>query len=228
MRPRSLQDMLLDIRQRTNQENSQFVTDAELTEYLNQELAELHGRLTRNQGQPFLRSQIVFDVRPPTSLYSLPSDFWAAQEVTATYGGITAPMLSFGPVQHGFLSSNIAISPFQAARYRVQANNIEFLPKTLSYTATVYYTPASIRLVNPSDVFDGYNGYEVAAIYGACATVLAKEESDPGFYLSQKERVYGHIDSLSAYRDMLQPERVQDVDESHGFGAPGRVYGWWP
>jgi hypothetical protein len=60
--------MLLDVRQRTNQENSTFVTDAELTEYLNQELAELWTRLVLNQGQPHFRSSTTIPVVPPTTL----------------------------------------------------------------------------------------------------------------------------------------------------------------
>ncbi len=56
-------------------ENSEFVTDDEITEYLNQELAELHGRLTSNEQQPHFRSQNNISVVSGTALYALPADF---------------------------------------------------------------------------------------------------------------------------------------------------------
>ena len=60
----------------------------------------------------------------------------------------------------------------------------------------------------------------MAAIYVTVATMLAKEESDPSFYVGQKERIYRHIDSLASQRDASAPERVQDVSQDFG--------GWWP
>ena len=213
-RARSLTNLLLDIRQRTNQENSTFVTDAELTEYLNQELAELWGRLVLNQGQPHLRSSTSVSVVSGTALYALPADFWTLQEVTGTQNGVTGSILPFSAAEHAILTNGSALLPFGSVRYRIQASNIEFRPATESFTATVYYTPCQPRLSAGADTFDGFNGYEVAAIYGVCATVLAKEESDPSFYAGQKERICRHIVALAAHRDMSNPERVNDVQVS--------------
>lgn len=212
-RNRTLTDLIADVRQRTNQEESTFVTDAEITEYLNQALAELWSRLTQGGGQSHYRAQTTIAVEQGTSLYSLPADFWVLQGVEATLDGITGPLTSFMPLQRGALT-NPSTCPWGLAspvRYRVQGDNIEFLPATETFDATVFYTPSCPRLVGLTDTFGGFNGYEVAAIYDACATVLAKEESDPSFYAGQRDRIYRHIESLSGSRDMSQPERVQNV-----------------
>jgi hypothetical protein len=103
-------------------------------------------------------------------------------------------------------------------RYRVQGNMLEFLPPTWTFPATAYYTPACPRLLTGTDTFDGFNGFEVAAIYDTCAVVLAKEESDPSFYMQQRDRIYKHIDSLAATRDQGMPDRVQDVRGDDGIG----------
>lgn len=213
-RTRTLTLMIADIRQRTNQEESTFVTDAEITEYLNQELAELWVRLTSGGGQPHYRAFTDIPVASPVSTYALPADFWQLQGVDATIDGITGALMPFMPLQRAAMTRTSAASPWTLSnpiRYRLQAANIEFLPATQTFTARVWYTPICPRLVTGSDVFDGFNGYEMAAIYGACATVLAKEESDPSFYVGQKQRIYNLIDSLSGNRDASQPERVQDV-----------------
>lgn len=211
-RTRTLTNMLLDIRQRTNQENSTFVTDAELTEYLNQELAELWSRLVQHEGQPHFRSSQAISVTSGTATYALAADFWRVQEVTATIDGITGALHPFGPLERARLEdSGAAWGGIGPVRYRIQAGNIEFQPATRSFSATLYYTPHQPRLTAGPDTFDGFNGYEIAAIYGVCATVLQKEESDPSFYESRKERMLAQIDALAAARDMSHPERVQDV-----------------
>lgn len=220
-RSRTLQNLLLDVRRRTNQENSTFVTDLELTEYLNQALAELWGRLVLNQGATHYRSETTVSVVSGTALYALPADFWTMQEVIATQNGITGSISPFSVAEHALLSNGATLLPFASVRYRIQADNIEFRPATESFTATLYYSPCQPRLTGTFDAngaltassstFDGFNGYELAAIYDACAQICAKEETDPGFFMNQRDRIYTRIDALAAHRDMQNPERVQDV-----------------
>jgi len=203
-------------------ENSTFITDSEITEYLNQELAELWSRLIQGQGQPFYRSSSSITVTSGTALYNLPSDFFEVQEVIATIGGVSGPLRPFMASEHGYLVNGGAVTllPGFAVRYRIQANQIEFVPSSQSFTAILYYSPTQPRLSAGGDTFDGFAGFEMAAIYGTVATMLAKEESDPSFYVGQKERIYRHIDSLASQRDASAPERVQDVSQDFG--------GWWP
>jgi hypothetical protein len=210
-RSRTLTNLLLDVRQRTNQENSTFVTDAELTEYLNQELAELWTRLVLAQGQPHYRSSTTHSVVPPTALYALPADFWTLQEVTSTANGSTVTLLPFMTSEHGALINSTLLVSQSPVRYRLQAGNIEFRPATEAFTATLYYTSTSPRLSAGGDTFDGFNGFEMCAIAGVCATVFAKEDSDPRFYSEQKDRFYQVAERAAAHRDMANPERTQDV-----------------
>lgn len=211
MRTRTLTNMILDVRQRANMENSTFVTDAEITEYLNQELAELWGRLALNEGQPHIRSTTTISVVSNTALYNLPSDFWRMQSITANLNGITGVLSNFNEVDRGYLSSPLIWGVRSPVQYRIQANQIEFLPSTQAFTATMYYTPCQPRLVTGSDTFDGFNGYEIAAIYGAVAHCLVKEEGDPSFFVGEKQRIFAHIDSLAPSRDAFGPERVADT-----------------
>lgn len=229
MRVRSLTDMINDIRQRTNMENSTFVTDAEIAEYLNQALAELWARICQGQGQPFYRSTTTLAVTAGQQYYPLPADFMALEGVEATINGWTGRLDPFMPSEHARLVNNGAPGVWWGSpvRYRVQANTIEILPPVNTFTATLYYVPACPRLVNGSDTFDGFDGYEMAAIYQACATVLQKEESDPGFYMAERDRIYKHIDSLITQRDMSATERVQDVRESEDMFMPYGNWGGW-
>lgn len=220
-RTRTLAEMVADVRERTNQENSDLCSDAEIGEYLNQELAELWSHIVQGAGQPYYRvtsSPISVVVGTPT--YSLPADFWRLQDVTAEVGGRTFGLRPFMPVERARLidSTEWPGAPWAQEMYRLQGDVIEFLPNRHAMTVRLAYTPSCPRL-ELADSFDGINGWEVAAIYGACATVQAKEETDPSFYAGQRERVYAMINALIPQRDSGEAERIQDV-------MPRRRGGW--
>lgn len=227
-RSRSLTNLIADVRARTNQENSTFVTDAEITEYLNQELSELWTRLVLSQSHPLYRSMTSIAVVANTSLYALPADFFAVQGVQALIDGSSYSLRPFMPAERPSLqSSSLLYGPVGPIQYRVQGDNIEFLPCNRAFTATVYYASSQPRLVSGSDTFDGFNGFEMCAIAGACATVLAKEESDPSFYLGLKQAVFRTAEQAAAQRDLSNPERVQDV-EDFGYASGWGGNTWWP
>lgn len=214
-RTRTAELLVADVRVRANMENSEFVTDEEILEYINQELAELHGRIILGEGQPHFRSSTSISVVSGTALYSLPTDFFDLQELTASISGYVRTLHPFMPSERAALLNSALYLYTESPQYRIQGTQIEILPSTLTYTATLYYRRNSPRLTlgatPTADTFDGFNGYEVAAIYGATATCLAKEESDPSFYLAQKDKILRHIDALVSRRDASHPERVQDV-----------------
>lgn len=220
-RTRTLTAMLLDVRQRCNLEASTFVTDTELTEYLNQALAKLWRRLVQNQGQPFYRSSTTYTVTSATTLQSLPADFYQVQEVSAQLGGFTYSLTPFMAAERGVLKSATTYTALGSPSYRIQAGNIEFLPVSQSFTATLFYSPTQPRLAVGSDVFDGFAGYELAAIYDVCAIVKDKEETDPSFYAGQSAAIYADIDLQIAQRDAANPERVQEV-----IGSSDNL-SWW-
>ncbi len=220
-RTTTLTALMLDVRTRTNMENDPLVGDAELTVWFNQSLAKLWRRIVQNEGQPFYRSSTSYTVTSATTLQALPSDFYQVQEVTATIGGVTGALTPFMAGERGFLQNAQVWSPNLGVQYRIQGANIEFLPASQSFTATLFYSPTQPRLVNGSDTFDGFAGYEEAAICEVCARVQAKREADASFYSNSALAIYADIDSQIAARDAANPERVQDV-----IGA-SNAFGWY-
>ncbi len=212
MRTRTAEDLVLDVRQRADMVGSDFVSDDEILEYLNQELAELRGVIRRAEGQPHTRATHDFTVTSGTETYGLPADFAELLSVKRVYEGKTLPMKPFMEYER----TNYTDPAFSGAPYvyRINGDNIDFLPATGNCEITIAYISSEPRLVfspgSPNTV-DGVQGYEIAAVYGATATCLQKEESDPSFYLGQKDRILRHIQAMAANRDGGQPERVTDV-----------------
>ncbi len=223
MRTRSLSDLIRSVRRRTNMETSEFVTDDEITEFLNEEWAELQSRLTSNECQPHFVTIGSINVTVGTSLYGLPADFWRLLSLKCSIDGVNRTM---APFMEGERASLENASTFDALwstgpRYRLQADNIEILPATRSYTAELRYIGSCPFLVDAGDTLDGINGWEAALIAGACASVREKEETDPMFFAAKKDRLYKLIDGWVQSRDASHPERVTDV-------TGGLDSFWWP
>jgi hypothetical protein len=203
------------VRKRAGLEFSELVDDPEILEYLNQEFAELRSRIRRNEGQPHHRTTKPLVVTAGTALYDLPVDCWELLGIEATIGGLSRRVEPFMENERAALGSAILPTTYATPMYRYASRTqIEFLPSTLSFTATLKYVQGEPRLrlgQVPPDTIDGFNGYEIAGIYGAVATCREKEGLDPSFYAMQKERILKLIDANAAQRDAGSPERVTDV-----------------
>ena len=228
MRLRTVEDLVMDVRNRAGCEGQgdNFVTDPEILEWLNQELAELRGHLRMNEGQPHKRLSKDIACTAGTSLYDLPLDFWELLSVEAVIGGRTRMMEPFMENERADLSNGAFFATIISPMYRIANNQIEILPASQDFTITVRYAPNEGRLrlgQVPPDTVDGYNGYEIAAVYGATASCLEKEKLDPSFYEGRKMRILAQIDALAAQRDAGRPERVTDVTGGLGgdFGPFG-------
>lgn len=68
-------------------ENSQFVTDAEITRYLNESISEEYDLIIESAGQEFFLDTYTFSTVSNQDTYSLPSDFYILKGVDASLGG---------------------------------------------------------------------------------------------------------------------------------------------
>jgi hypothetical protein len=223
-RVRTLDEIIASVRERTNLENSEFVSDEELTDMINEEYAELFGRLTLGEGQAHFVTTDTISVVAGTVAYDLPDDFWKLLRLRASIDGIVRDMHPFTEGERAELENSQTFATFLTGgpRYRIQGPQVEILPSTRSFTATIRYIHAAPFLVAGDDEFDGFNGYEAAVIAGVCAMVREKEETDPSFFERRKDRIYRLIDAHAAQRDASHPERVTDV--TGGLSGP---LDWW-
>lgn len=221
-RTRTLTELIASVRRRTNLENSEFVTDEEITEYLNEEWAELQARLTSNEGQPHFVSTTTLNIVNGTTLYALPADFCRLLRARSTVDGTVTDMEPFMEGESAVLqNSPVFVNTYTSApKYRLCGDNIEILPVVRAFTVELRYISACPVLISGADTVDGFNGYEQAILAGACALVREKEETDPSFFLGRKERIYRLIDGWTSMRDASHPERVTDV-------TGGLDFNWW-
>ncbi len=224
MRLRTAEDLVADVRNRCNMEHSELLSDDEIIEIANQEVTELRGALRLNEGQPHQIQVKDIEVTSAFTLYDLPSDFWELLSCKVTIGGRPRMLDPFMENERADLEAGPFLATIVSPMYRLQGNQIQFLPVNAAFTAQLRYAPRSGRMrlrQTPPDTFDGYNGYELAVIYGTCAVCKDKEETDPSFYEGRKRLIMDQIKALAAQRDAGKPERVTDVtgalDDPYGF-----------
>jgi hypothetical protein len=200
------------VRRRADLENNLFVADAELNDYINRAIADLWDLLQQVNGDMRLEREAPFTTAANQRTYALPADF---QFVTGVFWDTGGGQLSRMEQYMGTESQDDWIATgwtyFGRVMYRLQAGNIRFVPiPSGTYTVTLKYTPNATILVADSDTVDSVNYWDDFVIWSAVATALAKQETDPGYAVSERERVKHRI-LLAAERSMDGPQRIQDV-----------------
>lgn len=170
---------------------STFITDATLTEYINQSAARCQNKFTSSRGHSYQSSSTTWTTTSSLT-YALPSDFFESQTVMIANGG-----------------SNQEMRPFEMHEY---ARWSERAP-TAGYVVTMIYTPTLARMTAGSDTFDGVNGWEEWVILDACIKALNKEESDVQVIMAQRADVEAEITSMAADREAGWPSRIVDVEQ---------------
>lgn len=227
-RTRTLLQLRTECRQRTEQEGSTFVSDAELTRYLNQSIAVLYGMLAQARGDAYYKDSYTTTTTPGNEKIALPADFFKLLQVRATVDGLvrildpidlaaTADHLNAGtsgwsgstPVVYDLAGSNLSLLPIPAAAYSVQ----------------VVYVPHATVLVADSDAFDGINGWEAWVVLDVCIAMLGKEESDTRDLRASRDTIEANIQALAGSRDEGTAWRVSYRWRSRG-GPPVRGRGY--
>lgn len=231
----TLASLRTQVRQRADMEHSGFVSDSELNTYINQSIAELYDLLVTKYGNDYyLASPYMFTTNTADDRYPLPADFLKLAGVdlviSADYRIALKPFMfqernrlqNFGGIYDTLGRSNI--------RYRVEANEIVISPKPDGAVSLwVWYVPCSPLLVNDSDTFDGFNGWEEYVVIDAAIKAAQKEESDVQVLFAQKAAMMKRIEEAAENRDQGATQRVIDVYRGYNNGQPGYGddSGWW-
>ena len=198
------------VRERANMEGSQFVTDVELTGYINSSASELYDLLVSRFADYYL-SDTAVTVTTGSSI-PLPVNFYKLRGLDLDLGGGDYQTLR----QFNFSERNKATDDLRLLRrgvsqlrYRVQGNTISLTPAdqaTNSYR--VWFVPLMPLLVADADSFDGVNGWEEYVVVDAAIKCLQKEESSTTDLERQKGALVKRIEAMAADRDAGEPQRL--------------------
>lgn len=227
-RARELADM------QTSNQAAAFVTDAELTRAINRNIKQLYQKLIIARGDDYYAQTTTIAVIGSGIILTLFSPpFMSLLSLSATDGTRVVWVPKFSLKQWAELKylENVGVADLGMYRYRLMNDSLEIRPacNNASHSFILHYLPAFTPLVNDADTFDGINGWEDWACYGAAIDMLNKEESleQAQGLMAQRALLDDQIEKLAGNRDAGMPEVVGDTMHDFGDYSARRLRNDW-
>ena len=209
-----------------------FFSDAEVNDYINTGLGELHDLLV-TKFEDYYVSFVTFSLISGTSEYSLSSvglnNLYKLLGVDLAQGSETVRVPRYSFQERNTFQSNQALYSDRGHtnhRYNLNGKNITFIPEpTSTDTAKVWYIPTYVKLVNDSDSVDGniVSNWEDYAVISAAIKMRQKEETSVTSLEREHERITIRIEEAARNRDAGEPMGI--VDEDSGVLAGHWLFG---
>lgn len=220
----TLEALRLGARQRADQLGFEDrFPDAEVDGYINAGIAEVYDMLVSAQGYAYYGVQETYPVAADTESFALPVDFYKAYKVEYINGSTRYELDRVSETDVSDLSNIEAGRPLY---FRVRASQLDVFPAvSTGSTILLSYVPSATQLVNPSDTFDGINGWEEYVMVFAAKKMSLKDADFElvNYHLGELNRLEERIKRMAADRTSGKPQRIQDV---RGATAARRM-GWW-
>jgi len=234
----TLSTMITRVRQRTDDESSAArYTDQEITDNLNEGIADLVDVVRGVFGQDYFRSASTFTTVNGTAVYALPADFLSLLSVDIVVNGTMTlsarPYMESERNAYKFFPGGWIYN--QPIFYRLTASNITFIPTPPgAYSITLNYQPVSAYLNATFDVngaltsggngtIDGIGGWEEYAVLDAAIKILIKDKETGMIPVleGRKAEMKDRVQAMAPQRDAGQNERVQDIYRYNVVGGWG-------
>ena len=183
-------EMKLRARRLADMENSSFVGDAEILDYLNNSYASLYNLLVTKDENYYATTGTVA-ISSAAVAYALPSDFYK----------LLAVEFQVSPDKY------VTLKPFNEA----ERNSMNITTALPTGTLRLRYIPEPVKYSSDSATVDGISGYEEIIVLDMAIQMLAKEESDTSALERRLSRLNRQIEESSQNRDMLFSGSVSDI-----------------
>lgn len=217
-----------------------FVSDAELTSYINNSLAELYGILTCDYEEYNLYNFIsILPNDGVSNVIPVPSNFWKLRGVDYQNLGQGNPQwftlyaFQFPERNQSNNILNNIVSPWGKLKlsYRVADNGILIQPMTQAQgTYQVWFTPKFQPLVLTTDLLTiqmDTQAWVEYAVVDCCIKIFNKQNLDPTGFMTEKEKLHIRIISEAKNRDSSGPKRVANVRYQNDDMVIPFMYDYW-
>ena len=209
-------------RRRANMEDSDFVEDEELNQYISDSYAELYDLLVSKFEDYYVADPLEFSISSGSSTYALPADFYKLIGLDRSVGGgdyVEVKPFNFNDRNRRRIGDRLR-SGSPTARYRILGSNLRFSPADQAAgDYLLWYVPRYSELTEDTDEVDGVNGWEEYIVIDAAIKCLIKEESNANDLYKAKAEIKQRIEEMAANRDAGEPQRIPDVTMS-GYDDP--------
>lgn len=213
----TLSELISRVRSRADMQNSTFVTDAEITTWLNLGGAELYDMLV-DANEDYFTISAVSTVPQGGSAVTPPADFYKLRGLDVAVGPKwrAVDQINFRDRNTNDDSwFNGLYGIVAQVRYRIVHNQVDLMPVNRAPgTYRLWYIPAFPKLVTsaqelpPSMSNFGWDEYMVLYAAERC---LAKEESPVTDVKAERMEIATRIEKMAANRQLDRPDTVADT-----------------
>jgi len=226
----TLGDLITQIRDRCDLYASQFVTDQEITTYINYSIGELYGLLVNSYGGTYFATSVVRNIASGAGEISsaLPDDLYKVLGVdlqlspSPSTNRITLQQFNFNERNRANATNMAGYATQYTTNYRYNIFNqtIKIQPPISSASElTIWYVPQAPKFVttlplNLSQTFTNnatLNGWLEYVTVDVSIKIKTKEETDTSMFVRQKAMLTERINNESQNRDIGSPTQVTDV-----------------
>ncbi len=229
----TLQQLLDRTRQRADQVNSGFVTDSEITNWINVYKREYEDLLVRTFGADYSATSATFSATAGTENYNLSAltagTFYKLQGLDVTdssspTGWRDVKAFNFHDRNRTTMSGNVLSTQSNGdVRYRVWGPSLTLRPvPTGTLAMKLWWTPQTIAMSVTTDSFDDVNGWSELIVLDTAIAIKDKEESDTSVLQVDRQRMVQRITEMAPNRDAGDPMTIADVQNRNDNGIP------WP
>lgn len=231
----TLQNLIDRARQRSDQVNTLFVTDAEITNWINVYKREYEDLLVRTFGADYTATSATFSATAGTENYSLSTltggTFYKLQgldvaDSSSPTGWRDVKAFNFSDRNKAVMNGSLL--PTQSngdVRYRVWGSNLTLRPlPTGTLQMKLWWTPQTVAMSATTDSFDDVNGWSELIVLDTAIAIKDKEESDTSILQTDRQRILQRITEMAPNRDAGDPMTIADVTNSSFNGLPWSRY----
>jgi hypothetical protein len=215
------------VRRRADMENSNFVSDAELNQYINDSLSELYD-LFVVEYEDYVVQKLDTTISGEKE-YDIVTDFGIDNFMKILGIDLNTGNRKINMQRFMFAERNnidgaaIALTPFgNNIQYSVLGNTIKFTNDNGANDITIWFIPSFVPMLETDFVDDVAPflapGWEEFAVIDSAIKCLQKEESDTIQLERDKSILTKRIRSIAMNRDAGAPSRVVDVNRSQASG----------
>lgn len=213
MATRTLASLRSRCKQRSNMENSSFVSDTEWNDYINYSISELRDMIISKAGDDYFATSANFPLDNQNETYSLPTDFYKILwcELLGN-DGYYYKMKRFEISEMNSNANAAFLAQLPEIRYRLREDKLWLNPLSAlgGRTVRLWYVPLAPELSLDGDTLQGFNGWDEYIVLRAAIIALEKEESDTSALSMRLEQLRLRVEAMSGNRDQAQPMRIQD------------------
>jgi hypothetical protein len=221
----------------------------EVYSYVNRGIRYVYAEMVTAADQPYFKTEVFITCTPPNPInsvatYPLPNDFFRLLYVgwAPTVTQPAGPWIPLDPAQESdFIRLTNAgyYGGFTPLRYIMAANPPAFTQGTIPVTNSIAilptptnasvlrigYVPDCPELVNTTDTFAGFLGFEDAATTWAAILMRRKDDLDTTELERDMALHMNRIRSVAKRRDGSRPPRTSIVRTQYSYNTRGNRWG---